>query len=108
MAGISRVVIRTREYLSAMFVRGDVLMVMLLRFPQEIRATAGLEIPASDDKKWTPVKKELDLAVRLIKEMSAADGFTLHEPLKPPVEWIAPEPQLIPKALLRRLIKKNL
>lgn len=70
MAGISRVVIRTREYLSAMFVRGDVLMVMLLRFPQEIRATTALEVPASDEKKWTPVKKELDLAVRLIKEMS--------------------------------------
>lgn len=70
MAGISRVVIRTREYLSAMFVRGDVLMVMLLRFPREIRATSALELPASDEKKWTPVKKELDLAVRLIKEMS--------------------------------------
>lgn len=70
MAGISRVVIRTREYLSAMFVRGDVLMVMLLRFPQEIRATTALELPASDEKKWMPVKKELDLAVRLIKEMS--------------------------------------
>lgn len=70
MAGISRVVIRTREYLSAMFVRGDVLMVMLLRFPQEIRATSALELPASDEKKCMPVKKELDLAVRLIKEMS--------------------------------------
>lgn len=70
MAGISRIVIRTREYLSAMFVRADVLMVMLLRFPQEIRATSALELPASDEKKWTPVKKELDLAVRLIKEMS--------------------------------------
>jgi DNA end-binding protein Ku len=70
MAGISRVVIRTREYLSAMFVRGEVLMVMLLRFPQEIRATAALELPASGEKKWMPVKKELDLAVRLIKEMS--------------------------------------
>ncbi|MGF1655775.1 MAG: hypothetical protein ACFCU3_02225 [Verrucomicrobiales bacterium] len=70
MAGISRVVIRTREYLSAMFVREEVLMVMLLRFPQEIRATSALELPASDEKKWTPIKKELDLAVRLIKEMS--------------------------------------
>lgn len=69
MAGISRIVIRTREYLSAMFVRDDVLMVMLLRFPQEIRPAAALELPASDEKKWQPVKKELDLAVRLIREM---------------------------------------
>lgn len=70
MAGISRVVIRTREYLSALFVRGDVLMVMLLRFPQEIRPTSALELPGSDGEEWQPVKKELDLAVRLIKEMS--------------------------------------
>ena len=34
---------------------------------------------------------------------TTADGFTLHEPLPPPDEWIMPEPQLIPKALLRRL-----
>lgn len=70
MAGISRVVIRTREYLSALFVRDDVLMIMLLRFPQEIRATSALELPSPDEKKWKPVKKELDLAIRLIKEMS--------------------------------------
>lgn len=34
---------------------------------------------------------------------TTADGFTIHEPLTPPVEWIEPEPQLIPKALLTRL-----
>lgn len=39
---------------------------------------------------------------------TAADGFTLHEPLGPPAEWIEPEPQLIPKALLRRLIGKKM
>jgi len=32
-----------------------------------------------------------------------ADDFTIHEPLTLPTEWITPEPQLIPKALLRRL-----
>lgn len=69
-AGISRVVIRTREYLSAMFVRADVLVLMLLRFPQEIRTASKLELPASTDKEWRPVKKELDLAVRLIGEMT--------------------------------------
>ena len=38
---------------------------------------------------------------------TTADGFTLHEPLSPPSEWIKPQPQLIPKALLRRLRGKN-
>ena len=69
-AGISRVVIRTREYLSAMFVRDDVLILMLLRFPQEIRASSKLELPSSSDAKWLPVKREMDLATRLIDEMT--------------------------------------
>lgn len=37
---------------------------------------------------------------------ATADGFTIHEPLRPPADWIEPEPQLIPKALLRRLTGK--
>lgn len=69
-AGISKVVIRTREYLSAMFVRDDVLILMLLRFPQEIRASSKLELPASSETEWQPKKTELDLAVRLIDEMT--------------------------------------
>ena len=69
-AGISRVVIRTREYLSAMFVRDDVLILMLLRFPQEIRAASKLDLPSSSDSQWQPAKKELDLATRLIDEMT--------------------------------------
>lgn len=69
-AGISKVVIRTREYLSAMFVRDDVLILMLLRFPQEIKASSKLELPSSSTKEWEPKKMELDLAVRLIDEMT--------------------------------------
>ncbi len=70
-AGISRVVIRTREYLSAMFVRGDVLVLMLLRFPQEIKAASKLDLPSSRDKEWQPGKREMQLAERLIGEMTA-------------------------------------
>jgi DNA end-binding protein Ku len=69
-AGVSKVVIRTREYLSAMFPRGDALVLMLLRFPQEIRSVAKLELPSAEAKEWQPAKRELDLALRLIDEMS--------------------------------------
>lgn len=69
-AGISRVVVRTREYLSATFVRDDVLVLMLLRFPQEIRDSSKLDLPAADDKECQPAKKEMDLAVRLINDMT--------------------------------------
>ena len=65
-AGISRVVIRTREYLSAMFVREDVLVLMLLRFPQEIKALSKLDLPSSGEKEWQPAKREMELAERLI------------------------------------------
>ncbi|GAA5483131.1 Ku protein [Haloferula sargassicola] len=69
-AGISRVVIRTREYLSAMFVRDDALVLMLLRFPQELKATSKLELPESGDKDLKPAKREMDLALKLIDEMT--------------------------------------
>ncbi|MCB1133259.1 MAG: Ku protein [Verrucomicrobiae bacterium] len=69
-AGISRVVIRTREYLSAMFVRDDALVLMLLRFPQELKARSKLELPAADDKDVKPAKREMDLALKLIDEMT--------------------------------------
>ena len=69
-AGIARVVIRTREYLTSMFVRDDVLILMLLRFPQEVRQSSKLDLPSSKDAALAPVKKELDLATRLIDEMT--------------------------------------
>lgn len=69
-AGISRVVIRTKEYLSAMFVKDDALVLMLLRFPEEIVSAGKLELPSSSAKEWQPAKKEMDLALRLIDEMS--------------------------------------
>ncbi len=69
-AGISKVVIRTREYLTAMFVRDEALILMLLRFPQEIQAATKLDLPSSRDMQFQPTRKEMDLAVRLIGEMT--------------------------------------
>jgi len=69
-AGISKVVVRTREYLSAMFTRDDALMLMLLRFPQEIRASSRLDLPDSGEKEFQPAKREMDLALKLISEMT--------------------------------------
>lgn len=69
-AGISKVVIRTREYLSALFVRDEALLLMLLRFPQEIRSPKQLEVPPLEDSEFQPGKKEMSLAERLIEEMT--------------------------------------
>jgi DNA end-binding protein Ku len=67
-AGIAKVVIRTREYLTALFVRDEVLMLMLLRFPQEIHSSAGLDIPASSE--FQPNQRELELAIQLVDHMT--------------------------------------
>ncbi len=69
-AGISRVVIRTREYLAAMFVRADVIVLELMRFPDEVRSADKLDLPSSKDAQFEPTKKELDLAKRLVDDMS--------------------------------------
>lgn len=46
-AGVARVVIRTRQHLAALVGRDDVLVLNLLRFPQEIIPAAHLELPAA-------------------------------------------------------------
>ena len=53
-----------------MFVRDDALILMLLRFPQEIRDAAKLDLPSSSDKQWQASKKEMELAGKLIDEMT--------------------------------------
>lgn len=67
-AGIAKVVIRTREYLTALFVRDEVLILMLLRFPQELTSASILDIPAT--KEFESNKRELELATQLVDHMS--------------------------------------
>lgn len=69
-AGIARLVVRTREYLAAMFVRGEAIVLEALRFPQEIRPASKLDLPASDDAQYQPSKKEMDLAKHLVANMT--------------------------------------
>ncbi|MCW1925736.1 hypothetical protein OKA05_24475 [Luteolibacter arcticus] len=69
-AGIARVVIRTREYLVAMFVRDDAIILEVMRFPEELRPPSKLDLPASDDAQLQPSAKELDLAKHLVENMT--------------------------------------
>lgn len=48
-AGVARVVIRTRQHLAALVGRDDVLVLNLLRFPQEIIPASRLDLPATLD-----------------------------------------------------------
>ncbi|WP_426702605.1 Ku protein [Rhodanobacter sp. Col0626] len=68
--GIARVVIRTREYLSAVMPRGDALMLMLLRYPQELIDVEDFKIPQGAASKYRVSPKEIQMAEQLIDSMS--------------------------------------
>lgn len=68
MIGIATLVVRTRQYMAALIERDGVLVIEILRWEHEIADPKGLEVP---DEKKTPVnKKEVEMAVRLVKGMA--------------------------------------
>jgi DNA end-binding protein Ku len=68
-AGIATVVIRTRQYLAAVFPQEDVLVMNTLRYAGELKAAEDLAIPAAALHAKASAK-ELDMALRLIDDMS--------------------------------------
>ena len=70
-AGIASVVIRTRQYLAALFPQDEVLLLNTLRYADELRDVKDLDLP--DMKKIRLSAKELDLALRLVRDME--DGW---------------------------------
>ncbi len=70
--GIAKVVIRSREYLSAVIPQGDVLLLEILRYPHEIRAADDLDVPAGELTDMGINERELEMAERLVEGMTAA------------------------------------
>lgn len=66
-AGIATVVIRTKQYLAALFPQDDVLVLNTLRYADELKKPASLEVPGAK-----VTAKELDMALRLVDDMSDA------------------------------------
>ncbi|MGY0611577.1 MULTISPECIES: non-homologous end joining protein Ku [unclassified Luteimonas] len=69
-AGIARVVVRTREYLCAVLPQGDALILMLLRYPQEIVDPADHRLPEGTTGDYRISEKEREMAKQLIESMS--------------------------------------
>ena len=69
--GIAKVVIRTREYLCAVRPHGDALVLLLMRFPQELVDVADYALPEGKAADYRISKRELDMAEELISAMSA-------------------------------------
>jgi DNA end-binding protein Ku len=68
--GIARVVIRTREYMCAVMPQGDAIVLMLLRYPQELVDPEDYKLPSGSSKDFRISSKEMDMAKQLITSMS--------------------------------------
>ncbi len=70
--GVARVVIRTREYLCAVLPEGEALVLMMLRYPQELVEPDEYKLPAGKAADYRITAKEREMAESLITSMSAA------------------------------------
>lgn len=67
--GIARVVIRTRENLAAVIPQGDALLLVLMRYPQELVPADEYNIPEGKAADYRVSAKELQMAGQLISSM---------------------------------------
>jgi DNA end-binding protein Ku len=65
-AGIATVVIRTRQYLAALIAQDELMVLNTLRYADELKEPSELKVP-----KARVTGKELDMALRLVKDMAA-------------------------------------
>ncbi len=68
-AGIGKVVIRTRQHLAAVVAHDDALLLVLLRFSDELRDSKGLDLPSTNLKTLGVTPKELAMAAQLVEGM---------------------------------------
>jgi DNA end-binding protein Ku len=83
---IAQFVLRSSPHLVAVQAVGPALMMLTLRYADELRPPKGLELPAAGLKEARVTSKEIDLAKRLIEDMSedwdpALYKNTYHEDL---------------------------
>ncbi|MCW7537839.1 Ku protein [Aquabacterium sp. A7-Y] len=69
-AGLAKVVIHTKQRLAAVLVQGEVLMLNTMRFPDEVLQPEDLYAPESELKAVGVGQRELEMAERLVDEMS--------------------------------------
>ncbi|KAG1459053.1 hypothetical protein G6F57_014581 [Rhizopus arrhizus] len=68
--GIARVVVRTREYLCAVMPQADALVLMILRYPQELVDPEDYALPAGKLSDYRITGKESAMAEQLIESMA--------------------------------------
>jgi len=68
--GIAQVVIRTKQHVAVLFPMGNMLVLNLLRYPDEIRSLKEFDLPAESPKAAGVDSKEVAIAERLVESMS--------------------------------------
>lgn len=71
-AGIGKVVIRTRQHLAAVVPHEEALLLVLLRFADELRDEKELDLPSNNLKTLGVTPKELTMAEKLIDGMATS------------------------------------
>lgn len=69
-AGVGKVVLRTRQHLAAVIAHEKALVLVLLRFADELRKESGLGLPETNLKKLGVSPKEVAMAEKLVLGMS--------------------------------------
>jgi DNA end-binding protein Ku len=64
-AGVASVVIRTKQYLAALVAQDDIMVLNTLRYDDELKDPAELEVPGA-----RVTGQELDMALRLVEDMA--------------------------------------
>lgn len=67
---VAQVVIRTTQHLAAVVPSGRALMLITMRYADELRGSSGFELPADGLKGAGVSSKEVDLAKRLVDDMT--------------------------------------
>jgi len=69
--GIAKVVIQTKQHLAALIPMGDALVLNLMRWGDDVKSVADLDLPKAGAKSMSPSASELKMAKMLVDEMSA-------------------------------------
>jgi DNA end-binding protein Ku len=93
--GIGKVVIHTRQYLSALIPQGNFLVLNILRYYQELRDPAEFKFPAGSIEDYKVTERELQIAEMLVDNMTSEwDPRKYHDEYREALmEWIQKKAQ---------------
>jgi DNA end-binding protein Ku len=77
---VAKIVIRTRQHIAAVMPFDDILNLITLRYPAELKAPSDLEIPGGSAKQAGITAKEVEMAQSLVDSMSSPwDPDAFHD-----------------------------